>query len=115
LIKCFEVQHKRSDLTREQFVQYWKGTHGPLFASKCDLPGMRKYIQNHPIDAGPEFESEVDGGVVEFWWDDVKSLQAFPKWLRTTDNGKDAMEDGKRFIAIDKQIVFPCEEHVFKE
>ena len=114
MIKSFKMMKRRNDLTREQFLQHWKKIHGPLFVSK-NVPGLRKYIQNHPARVTePEFETDIDG-IAELWFDDLESAQAYPQWLRSSDEAKDLREDIKLFNVIEEGFRFLAEEHVLKE
>ncbi len=114
MIKSFRVMKRRNDLTREQFLRHWKEIHGPLFVSK-NVPGLRKYIQNHPVKVtGPDFDTDIDG-IVELWFDDLESAQAFPQWLRS-DEGKECREDLELFVDVKEGLRrFLAEEHVLKE
>lgn len=110
MIKYFRVLRRKNDVTREQFAQHWKEIQGPLFVSKCNVPGLRKYIQNHPIDAGPEFEHDIDC-LLEIWFDDVKSAQAFLQWSKTED-GKACVEDEKPFLDSERSPHLLSREHI---
>lgn len=72
---------KRDKLSDEEFAKYWLETHAPL-ARK--MPGLKKYVVNvvrRPPNREPDYH-----GVVELWFDDVKSMkQAFasPEGLAT--------------------------------
>ncbi len=113
MIKSFGIMKRKDGLTREQFLQHWKEVHGPLFASK-NVPGLRKYIQNRPVQVtAPGFDTDIDG-IAEQWFDDLESAQAFPQWLRS-DEGRECRDDLKLFINTRESSVFIAEEHVLKE
>jgi uncharacterized protein (TIGR02118 family) len=59
---------KRPDLTRDEFLRYWREVHGPLGAK---MPGVRKYIQNHSVADSAPFD-----GVAEMWFDDTAAMHA---------------------------------------
>ena len=114
MIKYVGVLKRKNGLTREEFSQHWKETHGPLFLSK-NVPGLRRYIQNHNAKAtGPEFDSDIDG-IAEIWFDDIESAQAFLQWHRFSDQAKDVREDAKLFINFRESPFFFSEAHVLKE
>ncbi len=113
MIKYFGMVKRKDGLTREQFLHHWKEIHGPLFASK-NVPGLRKYIQNWPAQVTkPELDTDIDG-IVELWFDDLESAQAFPQWLRS-DEGKECREGMKLFVNTEEISAFFGEEHVLKE
>ena len=59
---------KRPDLTRDEFLHYWRDVHGPLGAR---MPGVRKYIQNRTTADDALFDC-----VAEMWFDDAAAMQA---------------------------------------
>jgi uncharacterized protein (TIGR02118 family) len=114
VIKSLGVMRRKKGLTREQFLKHWEEIHGLMVLSR-NVPGLRKYIQNHPAKvAGAEFDTNIDG-IAELCFDDVESLQAFYQWLRSSDEARDLQEDGKLFINFEESLLFVVEEHVLKE
>jgi uncharacterized protein (TIGR02118 family) len=69
---------RKPGITTEQFRRHWREVHGPLAAH---MPGLRRYHQNHLIDASPlgSGTSPVGwhlDGISELWFDDMASMQA---------------------------------------
>src|SRR3712207_2509760 len=68
---------RRPDLTREQFRKHWLEVHGPLAAR---LPGLRRYHQNHVVDASQlaidhaREALEVDD-FSQLWFDDIDAMR----------------------------------------
>jgi uncharacterized protein (TIGR02118 family) len=115
MIKCFTTLKRKKGLTREQFLQHWEKVIPPLFLPKNMPPGLRKYIQNHPVKgASPEFDTDIDG-IAELWFDDVESAQAFYQWLRSSDEAKECREDTPLYVNVEEPRRFLAEEHVLKE
>ena len=68
MIKLMFCLRRRSDLTREEFQEYWRGRHGTLGVSLARDLGYRRYVQSHteptdlndapgaPRSAPPAFE-----------------------------------------------------------
>lgn len=83
MIKLIYCIRKRSDLTEQQFAEYWRTVHASLGAR---IPGLRRLVQNHlkqvPGDLPPTFD-----GVAELWFEDETSLLAAresPEWAAST-------------------------------
>ncbi len=111
MYKLLSVLKRRSDMTREEFLQYWKEKHGPL--ARSIIPGLRRYAHNRPVEV-PGVESDVDG-IAELWFDDIEALYNYWAW-RQSDAAKPLMEDEKKFSERDKVwIKLFCEELVMKE
>ncbi len=109
--KLLSVLQRRGDLTRQEFLKYWKEKHGPL-AMKI-VPGLRRYAQNHPADV-PGVESDIDG-IAELWFDDLQAVRNYWAW-RQSDAAKPLIEDEKKFSERSKVWVkLFAEEHVLKE
>ena len=75
MIKLVMCLHRRSDLSREQFQDYWLNQHGPFFQQNAATMRSQRYVQSHTIDSPlndgmresramqPEFD-----GVAEVWF-----------------------------------------------
>ena len=68
MLKQITWFRKRSDLTREEFGQHWRTRHAAIVR---ELPGIRRYVQNHTTAEG----NEVDG-IAEVWFDDIDAMRA---------------------------------------
>ena len=68
MLKQITWFRKRADLSREAFAQHWRTRHAAIVR---ELPGIRRYVQNHVTAEG----GEVDG-VAEVWFDDIDSMRA---------------------------------------
>lgn len=108
MIKIISLIKKKSGLTDEEFYHYWKEKHGPL-AVKV-IPGLRKYIQNHPVRL-PGVKYEMDG-IVETWFDNLEACQDFMTW-RQSGEAKVLLDDEDKFV--DSSMVrYIVEEHIIK-
>jgi uncharacterized protein (TIGR02118 family) len=72
MLKFMVVLYRRPDLTREQFCRHLKEVHGPLAKN---LPGLRKYIQNHVSD-DPKRKLPGWDAIVELYFDDRAAMEA---------------------------------------
>ena len=110
MIKSFTILKKKTGLTQQDFCRYWKEEHGPLAARV--VPGLRKYVQCHPVGLhGIEFAMD---GIVEIWWDNLKSLQNYFIW-RQSEEARVLIEDEEKFIDTSQMIRFFAEEQVIVE
>lgn len=70
MIAAISLMRRRPDLSLEQFSRHWLHPHGTMTA---ELPGLRHYVQHHPIDApGTNTLARELGldGIPELWFDD---------------------------------------------
>jgi uncharacterized protein (TIGR02118 family) len=72
---------KKPDWTREAFLQYWQGTHGPLAA--C-MPNLREYWQNVVTERMQRVLSVPPGpwdfdGFSQLWFDDAQQASSAVK------------------------------------
>ena len=93
----------------EKLLTYWKENHARL-AAKI-IPGVKKYIQNHPVDI-PGFQSDVVR-IAEMWWDSIESFQAYQKW-RQTDAAKPLLADEQKMSAS-RRLRFAAREFLVVE
>ena len=86
MIKVIAVLHKRADMSREEFVRYWRDVHAPLVKK---MPGLRRYVINPALEAHPKGAPLAFDGVAELWFDDAAAVQAgfaslaAVRWTRT--------------------------------
>ena len=102
---------RRSDISQDEFLRYWKEEHAPLAARI--IPGLRRYVHNRPADV-PGVENDIDG-IAELWFDDLEALRNYWAW-RQSDAAKPLIEDEKKFSERSKVwIKLFAEELVIKE
>ena len=78
MIKFTILMRRKPSTTREEFVEYHREKHAPLFSS---LPAVqqhvRRYVQCHTIPASlPGMPPITFDGITELWFDDVAGLEA---------------------------------------
>jgi uncharacterized protein (TIGR02118 family) len=96
---------RRPGLSAAEFRAHWRGVHGGLGAR---LPGLRRYVQNHPVQADrlppwPWFD-----GCSELDFDDVATMRACfgSEAMRATDADEASFADPVRFaLAITERGV----------
>jgi uncharacterized protein (TIGR02118 family) len=76
MIKVMTFVRRRPGLTREEFLAYWLNHHAPLVMSVEGFwRHVRKYRQNHALDAEQVFGAAGFDGCAELWFDDVEGLR----------------------------------------
>jgi uncharacterized protein (TIGR02118 family) len=85
VVKFVVVLYRRTDLPMDRFQEILRGEHAAMAEQ---LPGLRRYVQNHvtpdPTRKHPGWEA-----VVELYWDDLRSMEAAwasPEGRRSTDH-----------------------------
>lgn len=58
--------------SRVEGQRYWLDVHGPIVAA---VPGLRRYVQSHTIDAAYRFAEPRWDGVAQLWLDDVAAVE----------------------------------------
>ncbi|RJP26951.1 MAG: EthD family reductase [Actinobacteria bacterium] len=122
MVKLVYCVRKRSDLSDEEFHDYWLNQHGPLVAGLAPGLNLRRYVQSHIIPA--ELHDIIQAtrglrapydGLAELWWD---SLDAFID-AYSSPEGLDAdaalREDEAKFIDFSDSCIFFSEEHTIYE
>ena len=91
---------KKPDWTREAFLQYWRGTHGPLAAR---MPNLREYWQNTVTERMQRVLSVPPGpwdfdGFSQLWFEDQDAMRlsvsspAFPATVTDIPNFVDSIK-----------------------
>jgi uncharacterized protein (TIGR02118 family) len=92
MLKFAVVQHKRPDMTFEQFRDYLLRIHAPM-AKK--IPGLRRCIYNLVLDDATRKTPDWHG-IVELYFDDFPSMQA--AWA--TPEGQAATSDNAQYVDL---------------
>ena len=88
MIKFTILLRRNPELTHEQFVEYHRDRHAPLFMS---LPvvrdNVRRYVQQHALDASlPGLPPTTIDGITELWFEDIEAVTnvfTAPSYLET--------------------------------
>jgi uncharacterized protein (TIGR02118 family) len=101
--KMIGLLPRRSDMSPEQFREYWTTTHAEITAK---VPGLRLYVQNicQPDENGePAFD-----GVAVLAFDDMVGMQkamGTPEW-------EAVMDDVPKFVDDSRIVIMIAEENV---
>ena len=76
MIKFTILLKRRADFTHEQFVEYHKTRHAPLFSSVPVVRALvRRYVQQHALSVElPGLPPAKYDGITELWFDDVEGI-----------------------------------------
>jgi uncharacterized protein (TIGR02118 family) len=85
---------RRGDLTTEQCLAHWRGTHAQIGAS---MPGVRRYVQNHGVLAGGRFLLPYPGFDImpELDWDGLEAMDAA---IDSPAHATDSLDDEVNFL-----------------
>jgi uncharacterized protein (TIGR02118 family) len=107
MIKVLAVLHKRPDMSREEFVRYWREVHAPLAGR---MEGVRRYVINPTLEAFAMGEPSFDG-VAELWFDDASAARvafASPVGIATTqDVAKFAQPERTQIVIAEEIPIIP--------
>jgi len=85
--------------------KYWLEVHGPIVKK---LPGLRRYVQSHLIDAAYTYAEPKWEGVAQLWVDDAAAMQ---RLLDSKEFKEGAWPDGEKFLDLTIARSFVAEEH----
>ena len=108
MIKVCELVKRRPGLDVEVFQAYWREVHGPIVS--C-IPGLRRYVQSHPLPGGYRNGELPFDGVAELWVDDKDALRA----MADTTAFAAAKADEPNFIDTEALIELVVDEVVVKD
>ena len=105
MIKLVFCLARLPHLSRQEFLDYWLNTHGPMVREHAAAMNVRRYVQHHTLDDGlNEALRAVRGapqafdGVAELWWDSKEELERAFTTPEGRAAGKTLLEDEKKFI-----------------
>jgi uncharacterized protein (TIGR02118 family) len=120
MLKIIICMKRRPEMSRAEFVRYWKEDHAKVMAEVSSLMGVRRNVHNYaittPIDErlrkGRGTEMDDYDGVAETWFDSLEALTA----ATSSEEGRRAAqllaEDEARFIDFSRSKIFFVEENV---
>jgi uncharacterized protein (TIGR02118 family) len=107
MIKVCELVRRRPGASVEEFQAYWRSTHGPIVSA---IPGVRRYVQSHPLAGGYRRGGLPYDGVAEIWADDKDALRA----MAATPEFAAAKADEPNFIDTSALVELVVDEHELK-
>jgi uncharacterized protein (TIGR02118 family) len=105
LVKILFTLKRQAGFTLAEGRRYWLEVHGPLVAA---LPGLRRYVQCHTIDAAYRYAEPRWDGVAQLWFDDTSAVQ---RMLDSPYFRETAWADTAKFVNMATIESFVAQEH----
>jgi uncharacterized protein (TIGR02118 family) len=99
--KVVFILFRRPDLTHDQSMAEWSGNQHTSIVR--EIPGLKRWIQNHPMGAKDEGSSD---GIGELWFEGAEALD---KAMKSAEMSA-AAEDAKRFLDMTRTYAMVVEE-----
>jgi uncharacterized protein (TIGR02118 family) len=108
MVKVVAFFKRKSGMSVEDFQQYWRTTHADIVKR---LPGLRRYVQSHPLLSGYKKGELPYDGLAELWYDNTDALRALAdsKELQATQ------ADEQNFIDRSTMGQIFTQEYVIKD
>ena len=118
MVKLVMCLCRRSDMSREQFQEYWLNSHGPFFMKNAHVMRAKRYVQSHtvetPLNEGmrssrdmlPEYD-----GVAEVWFESEEDLMEAMSSAEGQELSAALLEDEGNFVDHSKSCAFIVREH----
>lgn len=94
MLKICAVIRAKAGLTREEFLYYWQTEHPEVV---CNLPGVRRYVQNVPVEHAKPWPFDA---VAEVYFDSMKDIA-----LAFSSPQADVMREHEKLFISDMQWV----------
>ena len=105
LVKTIFQLKRKPGMSLGDFRKYWIDVHGPLV---CKLPGLRRYVQCHAVDAAYSYAEPKWDGVAQLWVDDVDAMQ---RMMDSREFREGSWPDGEKFLDLSLARSFVAQEH----
>jgi len=103
VIKALIAFRRRPGMPLVAFHEHWRMRHADLIAR---LPGIRRYVQNFPLDMDPPFDA-----LAESTFDNSRAMKA----LAASAEYADVVADERYFIDAASLTTVVAEEHVIAD
>jgi uncharacterized protein (TIGR02118 family) len=120
MLKIIICMKRRPEMSRAEFLRYWKEDHAKVVTEVAGAMGIRRNVHNHTITTsidqrlrqGRGAETEDYDGVAESWFDSLDALVAATSSGEGWRAAQRLVEDEARFIDFSRSRIFFVEEHV---
>ncbi|MFP5305885.1 MAG: EthD domain-containing protein [Gammaproteobacteria bacterium] len=118
MIKQVVFLKKRSDMTMEQFMDYYEHQHSQLskkLGAKPALPNAQRYVRRYiKPERNPLTDEVIHPGydcIMEIWWNSRADFEAAMKGLSDPAFLQSRLEDERKLFATNSNPVCTVEEH----
>ena len=108
MIKAVTLLRRKSGMPVDEFQHYWRFRHAEVIRR---LPGVRRYVQSHPLPVSYSQGEPVCDGVAELWADTTQDFRA----MAQSDAYAAVLVDEQRFIDQGFSILILTDEHILRE
>src|SRR5262249_35086829 len=120
MLKIVICMKRKPELSRAEFLRYWKADHARVVTEVAGPMGMRRNVHSHtittPIDGrlreGRGAEMDDYDGVAESWFDSLEALISATSSEEGRRAAKRLAEDEARFIDFSRSRIFFVEEDI---
>ncbi len=96
MVKAIWLASRHPGVPEAEFLQHWRHVHGAIAAK---VPGVRRYVQNHPVADSRSYPPVSHDGWSEMWFDDYDAYRraiASPEWAAVIEDGDHGLAGGNR-------------------
>jgi len=109
MIKAMVFFKRRPGMDVAAFRRYWLEEHPKAV---LQLPGIRRYVQDHPtLSAYEDGREPPYDGVAEVWFDDWEALRASgrgPAWQAVAADEANFMDPAsRRLLVVEEHAIVP--------
>ncbi|MEP4432295.1 MAG: EthD domain-containing protein [Paracoccaceae bacterium] len=120
MIKLIMCLHRRSDISRAEFQDYWLNKHGPFFHENAALMRSKRYVQSHTIDSplndamknSRNMQPEFDG-LAEVWFASEDDLMEAMGSEEMQELSAALLQDESNFVDHKRSSAFIVREQEF--
>ena len=119
VIKLVYSFRRLPNLSLEECLSYWRGTHAALVRQQAAALGMLRYVQVHTLDdpLNEAFRASRDAlepfdGIAELWWKDRQELDKAFATAEAQRAWEEILEDERRFIDFSRSSLWLAKEHL---
>jgi hypothetical protein len=108
MVKLIALLRRNPDLTHEEFVEHWRGHHGPLIAGTPELARHIRRYEQHPRHRADVLSGDegLDGVAVQ-WFERIEDFAAF---IAEPAYAELVAPDEQRFLDMSEVEFIVCDE-----
>lgn len=118
MVKLVFCLRRRSDMSREEFQDFWLNRHGPFVRERAAAIGAVRYVQFHTnYDQLNEMLRASRGGpepfdgVAELWFEDRAAIESAFATDAARRAGAELLNDERQFIDLANSPIWLADEH----